>query len=134
MYTWQNASFFFRQTDSVVHHPVRVERDEEELEEEAFQRMHAISSNAPDTMLTIDTPLQLTPLPPEGPEAKIPLNATEWRIIGLLSCGRHHTLRTICPIARIDVKTALTMVSRLISIGLVELAATESVDHELIAA
>lgn len=116
---WPDASFVFRHDLSVAGRPIQIEHDAEWLVLEAMRRHTNPTQAVPYQKITMDTQLQLSPLPTNA-ESSVSLDVDQWRILS--HAANNEDLRTICAATNIDPERAMRIVAELLSIGLVEIA------------
>jgi hypothetical protein len=114
---WDDASFVFRHDLSVAGRPVQIKHDSEWLVMESMRRRADPFRALPYHQITLDTQLQLSPLPTNA-ESNVSLDVDQWRILS--HAANNQNLRTICDITGIDHDKARRIVAELLSIGLVE--------------
>jgi hypothetical protein len=114
---WDDASFVFRHDLSVAGRPVQIQHDSEWLVMESMRRRTDPFRALPYHQITLDTQLQLSPLPTNA-ESNVSLDVDQWRILS--HAANNQNLRTICDITGIDHDKARRIVAELLSIGLVE--------------
>jgi hypothetical protein len=119
MLEWDDATFVFNHNLSVENRPVRIEHDAEWLIMEGMRRRSDPTRAMPYHTITLDTRLQLSPLPSSA-ESGVSLDVDQWRILSQIASNQ--TLRTICEATRIEPQKAIRVVAELLSIGLVEIA------------
>jgi len=119
MLEWEDASFAFNHNLSVANRPVRIEHDAEWLIMEGMRRRSDPTRALPYHTITLDTRLQLSPLPSSA-ESGVSLDVDQWRILSQIASNQ--TLRSICEATRIEPQKAIRVVAELLSIGLVEIA------------
>ncbi|GAB4425593.1 MAG: hypothetical protein OHK0015_05680 [Chloroflexi bacterium OHK40] len=117
MLLWDNASFIFRHEPAVVQRPVRINRDAEWLVLESMRRRADPTLVLPYHRITLDTRLQLAPLP-SSVESGVSLDVHQWRILSQVSCCSD--LRAICEATGMDPALAMRTVAELLAIGLIE--------------
>jgi Domain of unknown function (DUF4388) len=118
MLLWEDASFVFRHDLAVNNRPVRITRDSEWLVMEGMRRRDDPTSALPYHKITLDTHLQLSPLPSSA-ESGVSLDVNQWRILSQVSSCPN--LRAICDATGITSQQAVRIVAELLSIGLVEI-------------
>lgn len=118
MLTWDEASFIFRHDPAVSQRAVRIEHDSEWLVLEGMRRRADPTRALPYHTITLDTRLQLAPLPSSA-ESGVSLDVVQWRILSQVSSCQD--LRAICAVAGIEPAQAIRTVAELLSIGLVEI-------------
>jgi hypothetical protein len=116
--TWDDANFVFRHDLSVSGRPMRVQHDSEWLVMESMRRRSDPLRALPYQKITLDTVLQLSPLPTNA-ESSVSLDVDQWRILSHAASSQD--LRSICNATGIDQDRALRIVAELLSIGLVEI-------------
>jgi hypothetical protein len=119
MLEWEDATFVFNHNLSVANRPVRIEHDAEWLIMEGMRRRSDPTRALPYHTITLDTRLQLSPLPSSA-ESGVSLDVDQWRILSQIASNQ--TLRSICEATRIEPQKAIRVVAELLSIGLVEIA------------
>lgn len=118
--SWDEASFVFRHDLSVTGRAARIQHDAEWLVLESMRRRSDPLRALPYHRITLDTQLQLSPLPTNA-ESTVSLDVDQWRILS--HAANNQDLRTICKATGIEPERALHIVAALISIGLVEIVA-----------
>ncbi len=121
MLTWDNGSFVFSANPSVFERPVRIVRDGEELILEGLRRRKDPAQALPYHTITLDTRLQLSPLP-NKPENGVSLDVNQWRVLSQVASDKD--LREICAVTCLGSETVIRTVAELLSLGLVEIAPT----------
>lgn len=117
MLQWDDAAFSFRHDPAVAQRPVRMLHDAEWLVLEGMKRRADPAQALPYHRITLDTQLQLAPLPSSA-ESGVSLNVDQWRILSqVASCP---SLRTIGEATGIAQAQLLRTVAELLAIGLVE--------------
>ncbi|NJP04475.1 MAG: DUF4388 domain-containing protein [Chloroflexaceae bacterium] len=119
MLGWEDATFIFRHDLDVGNRPVRIEHDSEWLILEGMRRRSNPIKALPYHSITLDTRLQLAPLP-NSAETGVSLDVDQWRILSQVAGNQD--VRSICAITNIAEEKALRIVAELLSIGLVEIA------------
>lgn len=119
MLGWEDASFVFNHNLSVANRPVRIEHDAEWLVMEGMRRRTDPTRALPYHTITLDTHLQLSPLPSSA-ESGVSLDVDQWRILSQIAGNQ--SLRSICEATRIEPQKAIRVVAELLSIGLIEVA------------
>lgn len=117
MLTWDTGSFVFSHNHSVFERPVRITRDGEELILEGLRRRKDPQQALPYHTITLDTRLQLSPLP-HKPENGVSLDVNQWRVLSQVAGDKD--LREICAVTGLGAETVIRTVAELLSIGLVE--------------
>lgn len=120
MLLWDNASFVFRHDPAVCQRPARITRDAEWIVMEGMRRRDDPTRALPYHTITLDTQLQLSPLPSSA-ESGVSLDVNQWRILSQVSSSPN--LRTICDATGIAPPQVIRTVAELLSIGLVEVVA-----------
>ena len=118
MLLWDNASFVFRHDTAVLQRASKIARDAEWLVMEGMRRRDDPTRVLPYHTLTLDTQLQLSPLPSSA-ESGVSLDVNQWRILSQVSVSPN--LRTICDSTGIEPAQAIRIVAELMAIGLVEI-------------
>jgi len=118
MLLWDAAHFTFRHVPTVLDRPVRIGHDSEWLVLEGLRRRDDPSGALPYHAISLDTQLQLSPLPTSA-ESGVSLDVNQWRILSQVSSAPN--LRTICDASGIAPDQAIRTVAELLSIGLVEI-------------
>ncbi|NJO06416.1 MAG: DUF4388 domain-containing protein [Chloroflexaceae bacterium] len=121
---WHEACFVFRHDLSVVGRPTRIEHDAEWLVLESMRRSTRTPVASTYQNLTIETRLQLSPLP-NSAESSVSLDVDQWRILS--HAANNEDLQTICAATNIDKERTFRIVNELLAIGLVEIAPLASV-------
>lgn len=116
---WDDARFVFRHDLSVADRPVQMKHDSDWLVMESMRRSKDPLSTMPYQNITLDTQLQLSPLPTNA-ESSVSLDVDQWRILS--HAANNQDLRTICKATSIEPDKALHIVAELMAIGLVEVA------------
>jgi hypothetical protein len=116
---WDDARFVFRHDLSVADRPVQMKHDSDWLVMESLRRSKDPMGTMPYQNITLDTQLQLSPLPTNA-ESSVSLDVDQWRILS--HAANNQDLRTICKATSIDPDKALRIVAELMAIGLVEVA------------
>jgi hypothetical protein len=114
---WDDANFVFRHDLSAAGRPVQIQHDSEWLVMESMRRRSDPFRALPYHQITLDTQLQLSPLPTNA-ESNVSLDVDQWRILS--HAANNQNLRTICDITGIEHDKARRIVAELLSIGLVE--------------
>lgn len=115
---WEQASFVFRHDEAVTNRRARIVHDAEWLVMESMRRRKDPTRALPYHKLTLETQLQLSPLPSSA-ESGVSLDVNQWRILSqVASCPN---LRTVCAATGIEPEQAIRTVAELLSIGLVEI-------------
>lgn len=122
--TWDDAAFVFRHDLSVAGRAARIEHDGEWLILESMRRRSDPMQALPYHKITLDTQLQLSPLPSNA-ESSVSLDVDQWRILS--HAANNQNLRTICEATGIEAERATRIVAELLSIGLVEIAPPKKV-------
>lgn len=117
MMIWDDASFVFKHDPSVLSRPQRINHDAEWLVMEGMRRRDDPTRALPYHRITLDTKLQLSPLPSSA-ESGVSLDVNQWRILSQVSSSPN--LRTICDATGIPPDQAIRTVAELMSIGLIE--------------
>ncbi|MFV9503231.1 MAG: DUF4388 domain-containing protein [Oscillochloridaceae bacterium umkhey_bin13] len=117
MMLWDDASFVFKHDPSVLTRAQRVAHDAEWLVMEGMRRRDDPTRALPYHRITLDTQLQLSPLPSSA-ESGVSLDVNQWRILSQVSSSPN--LRTICDATGIAPDQAIRTVAELMSIGLIE--------------
>lgn len=117
MLLWEDAAFVFRHDPAVCQRPARITRDAEWIVLEGMRRRDDPTRALPYHKITLDTQLQLSPLPSSA-ESGVSLDVNQWRILSQVSSSPN--LRTICEATGIAPAQAIRTVAELLSIGLVE--------------
>ncbi|RRR65673.1 MAG: DUF4388 domain-containing protein [Candidatus Viridilinea halotolerans] len=138
MLLWDHASFVFRHDANVLNRSPRITQDGEWLVMEGMRRREDPARATPYQSITLDTKLQLSPLPSSA-ESGVSLDVNQWRILSQVSISPN--LRTICEATGIEPAQAIRTVAELMAIGLVEVviptpaakASTKSVAHDPVA-
>jgi hypothetical protein len=117
MLVWEDASFVFRHDPAVAERPVRVIHDAEWLVMEGMRRRDDPTRAMPYHRLTLETKLQLSPLPSSA-ESGVSLDVNQWRILSQISSSPN--LRTICDASGIPPAQVMRTVAELMAIGLIE--------------
>jgi hypothetical protein len=117
MLVWDDAQFVFRHDLSVSGRKVQVQHDSEWLVMEGMRRRTDPLRALPYHHLTLDTRLQLSPLP-SNTESSVSLDVNQWRILS--HAANNQSLRTICELTGIEPDQTLRITAELLSIGLVE--------------
>lgn len=117
MLLWEDASFVFRHDPAVATRAVRITHDAEWIVMEGMRRRDDPTRALPYHKLTLDTQLQLSPLPSSA-ESGVSLDVNQWRILSQVSSCPN--LRTICDATGIAPAQAIRIVAELMAIGLVE--------------
>jgi hypothetical protein len=120
MLLWEDASFVFRHDPSVCSRQVRIEHDAEWMVMNGMRRRDDPARAMPYHRITLDTRLQLSPLPSSA-ESGVSLDVNQWRILSQISCSPN--LRTICEATGLSPEQAIRTVAELMAIGLVEVVA-----------
>jgi hypothetical protein len=115
---WDDARFVFRHDLSVAGRQARIEHDSEWLVMESMRRRTDPLRAVPYQQITLDTVLQLSPLPTNA-ESSVSLDVDQWRILS--HAANNQSLRAICKATSIEQEKALRIVAELLSIGLVEI-------------
>lgn len=115
---WEDADFVFRHDSAVCNRPVRIEHDGEWLVLEGMRRRANPSQALPYHKITLDTQLQLSPLP-NSAESGVSLDVNQWRILSQIAGCQ--ILRDICKATGVAEDLAIRTVAELMSIGLVEI-------------
>ncbi|MBX0328081.1 DUF4388 domain-containing protein [Oscillochloris sp. ZM17-4] len=118
MLLWDDADFTFRHSPAVLERPVHIAHDSEWLVLEGMRRRDNPALAMPYHTITLDTQLQLSPLPSSA-ESGVSLDVNQWRILSQVSIAP--SLRAICDATGISVDQAIRTVAELMSIGLVEI-------------
>ncbi|NNJ10842.1 DUF4388 domain-containing protein [Chloroflexales bacterium ZM16-3] len=119
MLLWDDADFTFRHSLAVLERPARIEHDSEWLVLESMRRHDNPVRALPYQSITLDTQLQLSPLPSSA-ESGVSLDVNQWRILSQVSIAP--SLRAICEATGVPPDQAIRTVAELMSIGLVEIA------------
>jgi hypothetical protein len=117
MLAWDDAQFVFRHDLSVAGRAVQVQHDSEWLVMEGMRRRSDPLQALPYHNLTLDTCLQLSPLPSNA-ESSVSLDVNQWRILS--HAANNQSLRTISELTGIEPEKTLRITAELLSIGLVE--------------
>ncbi|PDW03710.1 DUF4388 domain-containing protein [Candidatus Viridilinea mediisalina] len=118
MLLWDHASFVFRHDANVLNRPPRIAQDSEWLVMEGMRRREDPARATPYQTITLDTQLQLSPLPSSA-ESGVSLDVNQWRILSQVSSSPN--LRSICDATSIEPTQAMRTVAELLAIGLVEI-------------
>ncbi|NTW03368.1 MAG: DUF4388 domain-containing protein [Oscillochloris sp.] len=118
MLLWEDANFIFRHSSTVLDRVARMTHDSEWLVLEGMRRRDDPAHALPYHVITLDTRLQLSPLPSSA-ESGVSLDVNQWRILSQVSSAPN--LRTICEATGIAPDQAIRTVAELLSIGLVEI-------------
>ncbi|NTV62256.1 MAG: DUF4388 domain-containing protein [Oscillochloris sp.] len=118
MLLWDDAHFTFRHSPAVSERSLRMGHDSEWLVLEGMRRRDNPASALPYHTITLDTQLQLSPLPSSA-ESGVSLDVNQWRILSQVSSAPN--LRIICDATGIAPEQAIRTVAELLSIGLVEI-------------
>lgn len=117
MLLWDDAAFTFRHDPAVAQRPVRMLHDAEWLVLEGMKRRDDPTQALPYHRITLDTQLQLSPLPSSA-ESGVSLDVNQWRILSqVASCPN---LRRIGEATGIPPERLTRIVAELLAIGLVE--------------
>lgn len=117
MLLWENAAFIFRHDLAVCQRPSKISHDSEWIVMEGMRRRDDPTRALPYHTLSLDTQLQLSPLPSSA-ESGVSLDINQWRILSQVSsCPNLHT---ICEATGITPAQAIRTVAELMAIGLVE--------------
>lgn len=117
MMLWDDANFIFRHDPSVVERPARVKHDGEWLVMEGMKRRDDPLSALPYHSISLDTRLQLSPLP-SGAETGVSLDVNQWRILSQVSSCPD--LRAISEVTGIAPAQVIRTVAELLAVGMVE--------------
>lgn len=117
MLLWEDASFVFRHDPAVCARQVKIGHDAEWMVMEGMRRRDDPARAMPYHRITLDTQLQLSPLPSSA-ESGVSLDVNQWRILSQISSSPN--LRTICDATGIPPERAIRTVAELMAIGLVE--------------
>lgn len=117
MLTWDDARFVFQYSPCVHTRPIRIHRDGEQLILEGMARRADPTRAIPYHTITLDTYLQLSPLP-NNPESGVKLNVHQWRILSQVA--NQKCLREVCEATKMDPATAIRTVAELLSLGVIE--------------
>lgn len=120
MLTWDNARFVFQHNPCVHTRPIRIHQDGEQLILEGMTRRTDPTRAIPYHTITLDTYLQLSPLP-NNPESGIKLNVHQWRILSQVASQK--SLRDVCEATRMESTLAIRTVAELLSLGVIEVVA-----------
>jgi hypothetical protein len=118
MLLWDDATFSFRHDPAVAQRPVRMRHDAEWLVLEGMKRRDDPSRALPYHRITLDTQLQLSPLPTSA-ESGVSLDVNQWRILSQVSSSPN--LRTISEATGLPPERVMRIVAELLAIGLVEI-------------
>ncbi len=117
MLLWDDAAFTFRHDPAIAQRPVRMLHDAEWLVLEGMKRRDDPTQALPYHRITLDTQLQLSPLPSSA-ESGVSLDVNQWRILSqVASCPN---LRTIGNATGMPPDRLTRIVAELLAIGLVE--------------
>jgi hypothetical protein len=117
MLLWDEATFVFRHDPAVLTRTPRIAQDSEWLVMEGMRRRDDPARALPYHSITLDTKLQLSPLPSSA-ESGVSLDVNQWRILSQVSSSPN--LRTICEATGIAPEQAIRTVAELMAIGLIE--------------
>jgi Domain of unknown function (DUF4388) len=117
---WEDATFTFRHDLAAGERSVRIVHDSEWLVLEGMRRRTNPLRVLPHQCITPDTQLELTSLPGSA-ETGVNLNLDQWRILSQVSV--YQNVRAICEKTDMAPEQAIRMVTELVAIGLVEIAA-----------
>jgi len=117
MLAWDDAQFVFRHDLSVSGRKAQMQHDSEWLVMEGMRRRSDPLRALPYHNLTLDTRLQLSPLP-SNTESSVSLDVNQWRILS--HAANNQSLRTISELTGIEPEQTLRITAELLSIGLVE--------------
>ncbi|NJN17369.1 MAG: DUF4388 domain-containing protein [Oscillochloris sp.] len=120
MLLWDDANFVFRHDPAVGERPIKIAHDSEWLVMEGMRRRDDPASAMPYQKITLDTQLQLSPLPGTA-ESGVSLDVNQWRILSQVAGSPN--VRTICDATSIQPEQAIRIIAELLSIGLVEIVA-----------
>jgi hypothetical protein len=115
---WDDAVFAFRHDPNLLKRPVRITKDSTWLMLEGLRRRTRPLPLQPHQVLTLDTPLELAPLP-DNDEWNAGLAMDQVRLLNLI--GVYRTLRVFCQRTGIIPDTAIRLASELVIVGLVEI-------------
>ncbi len=122
MLTWDNANFVFRHNPSIQTRSIRIENDGEWLILEGMRRRQDPMRAMPYQSLTLDTRLQLAPVPNDA-KSGVSLNVNQWRVLSQVANSKD--LRDICRATGLGTEAVIRTVAELMSIGLVEVMPLE---------
>ncbi len=120
MLTWDNARFVFQHNSSVHTRPIRIHQDGEQLILEGMARRTDPTRAIPYHTITLDTYLQLSPLP-NNSESGVKLNVHQWRILSQVATQK--SLREVCEATKMEHTVAIRTVAELLSLGVIEVVA-----------
>ena len=118
MLLWENASFVFRHDPAVSQRANRISHDSDWIVMEGMRRRADPARALPYHKLSLDTCLQLSPLPIRT-NSGVSLDMNQWRIVSLVSSNPN--LRSICETAGIPHAQAIRTVAELMAIGMLEI-------------
>ncbi len=120
MLTWDNARFVFQHNPYVHTRPIRIHRDGEQLILEGMARRADPTRAIPYHSITLDTYLQLSPLP-NNSGSGVKLNVHQWRILSQVASQK--SLRDVCEATKMERTMAIRTVVELLSLGVIEVVA-----------
>ncbi|NJM07089.1 DUF4388 domain-containing protein [Candidatus Gracilibacteria bacterium] len=117
MLLWEEANFVFRHDLAAASRPARIIRDAEWLVLESVRRRDDSTHLLRYQRLTLDTRLQLSPLP-QSADHSVSLDVRQWRILSqVASCP---DLRAIVQATELPAQQVIQTVAELVAIGMIE--------------
>lgn len=119
---WDDAVFAFRHDPSLLKRPVRITKDSTWLMLEGLRRRTRPLPLQPHQIITLDTPLELAPLP-DNDEWSAGLAMEQVRLLNQI--GVYRTLRVFCQRTGIIPDKAIRIASELVIVGLVDIGVSD---------
>jgi hypothetical protein len=116
---WEDAAFVFHHNAEIAKRVVRMQRDAETLVLEGLRRRANPAKALPYQHLTLETCLQLAPLP-NSAESGVSLGVNQWRVLSQVPNSRD--LQEISTTTGLEPEIVIRVVAELVAIGLVEVA------------
>lgn len=131
MLDWTSACFIFRHDPAVASRAPRIAHNAEWLVLESTRRRAQPQDAIPYHTLTLDTRLQLAPMPGNA-ESHVSLDVDQWRILS--HAANSATVRDICHDTGMSEAQTIRLVSELLAVGLVDVTTNQIQPPRMLAA